>query len=222
MKLNLIMLALRAVALIGAAGFVAVNLRNYLISRRDLSISPGLYGIAGAAFIWAVYWLSTRKLLRGLKANAKASRPQIATHQTKASPGRADTVHRYPSGLRYLVAALGLFLVALPYLSVESGKSIALATYVGCFGIACIVFVIDIYMFAYSVTVKHDRILVKAFGKQEIIFTDVAYTEVVTTRNGHQIVVALKNGQEVRFGRMLTDFSTMLDALTAQTPHRAD
>jgi hypothetical protein len=95
-------------------------------------------------------------------------------------------------------------------------------TYAGCFGIAFFVFAIAFYLFTYSVTVKRDGILVNAFGKREIAFSDVADTKVVRTMNGRQIVVTLKNGQVFRFGTKLTGFFTLLDALTAQTPHQTD
>ena len=222
MKSAPLLLALRAAALIAAAGFAAENVRGYLTSRWGLSVSPRLYGVLALTFIWVVFWLSTRNLLRKLRADANVPRPPIAGHQPKASEGRDATVHRYPLQLTYLVGALGFFLIALPYLSVEPGKTVALVTYAACFGIACIVFAIDYYIFTYSVTVEHDAIVVQAFGKRSISFSDVANIEVVKTKNGQQIVVALKDGHIIRFGRMLTDFSLMLDALTSRTAHRTN
>jgi hypothetical protein len=222
MKLTPILLTLRALALMFAAGFVALELRNYLASRWGLPISSKPYAALAILFVLFVYSLSMQRVMRELRADAEVRRLQVPAHQFKAAEGRPETVHRYPWLLRYPVVAVGLFYVAIPFLRVEPGKSIALVTYAGCFGIAFFVFAIAFYLFTYSVTVKRDGILVNAFGKREIAFSDVADTKVVRTMNGRQIVVTLKNGQVFRFGTKLTGFFTLLDALTAQTPHQTD
>jgi hypothetical protein len=223
MKLRQVLLLLRAAVFIVAAAFVSAEARDYFARRWDLSISPQLYAVLASAFVWIVISLSTRRLFRELRADAEAPRPQIAAHQLKAGESRIETVHRYPLLMRYPVAAVGLYFVALPYFSVEPGKSIALVTYAGPFSLAFFMLAVALYMFAYSVTLKHDRIIVQVLGRRrEIAFSDMADTKVVRTRNGRQIVVTLKNGEIFRFGGRLTGFSTILDALTAQTPQRTD
>jgi hypothetical protein len=220
--MKLVLLGLRAAAFIALAGFVVAEARDYLMSRWDLSISPELYGVLAFITIWLVVSLSTLRLFHEIRARAEIPRPQIGGHQLKAAESHTKTVHRYPWLLRYLVAAIGVYFLALPYLHAEPGKSIALVTYALCFGLGFLQLAVAFYMFTYSVTLKHDRILVNAFGRREIAFSDVTDTKVVRTANGRQIVVTLKNGRVFRFGGMLTDFSTILDALTAQTPHRTN
>ncbi|TLY99307.1 MAG: hypothetical protein E6K36_16240 [Gammaproteobacteria bacterium] len=214
MKLSLFLRAIRAAAFIVAAGFAAVTARRYLISRWDLAISRLLYGVLGLAFVWIVTWLSTRQLLQELRRGDEIVRPEVAVHQPRLDHGRAQTVHKYPGRLTYSVAALGLFFVALPYFSREPGNAIAPATYVACFGLACIVLGIYLYTSTYSVTIGPDKILVNGFVRREIAFSDVAGTELVKTKNGQQIVVVLKDGTTIRFGRMLTDFSIMSETLS--------
>jgi hypothetical protein len=218
MNLTPILLTLRALALMFAAGFAAVELRNYLASRWGMPISSKPYAALAILFILFVYSLSMQSVMRELRADAEVRRLQIPAEQFNAGEGRTETVHRYPWLLRYPVVAVGLFYVAIPFLRVEPGKSSALVTYAGCFGIAFFVFAIAFYLFTYSVTVKHDGILVNAFGKREISFSDVADTKLVRTALGRQIVLRLKNGQVFRFGGKLTGFLTLLDALTARAP----
>ena len=222
MKLTPILLTLRALALMFAAGFVTLELRNYLASRWGLPISSKPCAALAILFVLFVYSLSMRRVMRELRADAEVRRLQIPAHQFKVGEGGTETVHRYPWLLRYPVVAVGLCYVAIPFLRVEPGKSIALVTYAGCFGIAFFVFAIAFYLFTYSVTVKRDGILVNAFGQREIAFSDVADTKVVRAMNGRRIVVTLKNGQVFRFGGKLTGFFTLLDALIAQTPHSTD
>jgi hypothetical protein len=218
MKLRRILFALLPGALAAAVGFVTLELRNYLTSRSGLSISPKLYAVLAILFIWTVASLSMQRLIRELRADAEVARPQIPAHQFEAGENRIETVHRYPWLLRYPAAALGLIYVALPYQLGERGRSIADVTYAGSFGIAFVMFAIAIYLFIYSVTVKHDRIVVNEFGHWEIRFSDVADTKLVRTARGRQIVLRLKNGQVFRFGGKLTGFLTLLDALTARAP----
>jgi hypothetical protein len=218
MKRFHILLVLRCVAFTAAAGFLAVKARDYLESEWDTPTLRLLYGVLGCLLIWIVTSLSTRRLFRELMADAEVSRWQIAASQFKDSEGRTYTVHRYPWLLKYPVAAFGLIYVALPYLNAEPGKSIALVTYVLCFGLAFFSLSVAFYMFSYSVTLTQDGILVHAFGKREIAFSDVADTKLVRTAYGRQIVVTLNNGQLFRFGGKLTGFFTLLDALIAHTP----
>ena len=222
MKFTHFVLALRAAILIAAAGFVAANARGYLLRRWGVSVAPSVYGIGAFAFIWIILWLSTRKLLRELKINgAKRKLPGIASQQ-ETCEDHAKTVHKYPSLLGYLLTSVGVVFLALPYLSAEPGKSIAPATFVGCLVTSFIIFVIDFYVVTYSVTITHDKILIRKFTtRREIAIADIANTDVVTTKNGPQVVVLLKNGKIVRFGRMLTDFASLLETLTAKISRRS-
>ena len=131
-------------------------------------------------------------------------------------------MYRYPWLLRWFLAFCGLIFVAAPYLSADPGKPIAIATYVVAFVVAFVFFATALYMFVYSVTIKHDGIVVNAFRKREIAFSDVKDSKVVWTQYGRIIVVRLKDGEVFRFGGRLTDFSTLWGALSAQTPARTD
>jgi hypothetical protein len=225
MKLAQVLLLLRTAAFTVVAGFIVITLNGFLESNWDWPNSPTfrlLDGVVGCLLIWIVCSLSAQRLFRELRADAEVSRWQIAPDQFKDSEGRTYTVHRYPWLLRYPVAAFGLIYIALPFLNAELGKSIALVTYVLCFGLSFFALSVAFYMFTYSVTLKHYGILVRAFGKREIAFSDVADTKVVGTAYRRQIVVTLKNGQVFRFGGKLTGFFTLLDALIAQTPHRTE
>jgi drug/metabolite transporter (DMT)-like permease len=221
-KLTPILLALRAAAFIAAAGFIAVKLTGYLISRGDLAIPPAIYGVLGCLFIWPVVSVSTRRLFHELRANAEGQLTQIAAHQLKDGESRTETVHRYPWLMRYFIAALGVYCVALPYLSAEPDKPIAVVTYGACFGLAFMALATAFYMFIYSVTLKPDGIVVNALGKRKIAFSDVKDSKVVFGPYGRQIVVGLKDGEVFRFGGKLTDFSTLWGVLSAETPHRTD
>lgn len=221
MKFTHFVLALRAAVLIAAAGFVAANARGYLLNRWGVSVAPSVYGLGAFAFVWIILWLSTRKLLRELKVNVISRKLPGIANQQETREDYAETVHKYPALLGYLLAAVGVVFLALPYLSAEPGKSIAPVTFVGCLVISFIIFVIDFYIVTYSVTITHDKILIRAFmTRREIAIADIANTDVVTTKNGPQVVVLLKNGKIVRFGRMLTDFTSLLETLTAKTSRR--
>ena len=219
MKRTVVLLALRAAAFMAAATFIVVNLRGYLFDRWGLSISPKLYGVMGLVFIWMVFWLSTRPLFREVMARDQFQRPRIAANRPRDSTAHVNTVHRYPLRIKFLLAIAGLFLVAVPYISVEPGKSVALVTYVSCFVVAGILFAIDFYICIYSVAVKYDGILIHGLVDRKIEFSDLVSTTIVKTKNGSQIVLSLKNGRKIRIGGMLTDFSQIVDALNAQAPH---
>jgi len=214
-KRTILLLAIRAAFFIVAAGSFAVHAREYLNNQWKISIPPLLYGVLGFIFLWLVFWLSTRRLFSDVIAYTKVSRQQATADRPRSNDTHLDTDHRYPRRLRYLLAAFGLFLVALPFISAEPGKDIAIVTYACCFTFAFIVFAIDLYVCIYAVFVRHDGLIIHAFGQRKIRFAEMAGTEIVKTKNGSQIVLSLKNGHVIRFGGMLTDFSKLSEALNA-------
>ncbi|HYK64939.1 MAG TPA: hypothetical protein VEY94_08335 [Patescibacteria group bacterium] len=224
-KLTPLLLGLRAAAFIALAAFLTIEGRDYLASRWDLPISPQIYGVLAFLFIGTVASLSMQRFLRELRADADfrlAQQAQVAARQLKGGEGSSETVHKYPWLLRWFLAFFGLIFVAAPYLSADPGKPIAIATYVVAFVIAFVFFATALYMSIYSVTIKHDGIVINAFRKREIAFPDVKDSKVVWTQYGRIIVVRLKDGEVFRFGGRLTDFSTLWGALSAQTPARTD
>jgi heme/copper-type cytochrome/quinol oxidase subunit 4 len=209
------MLAIRAVILVAAAAAFTVVARGFVLARWDFRYSTPCYVVLSMAFTWAVLWLSTRQLLRELKANAKAgsASPVASEHAQKYS----EPLHRYPLHLRVLVAFAAIVLVALPYLLIGSTGSQALVTYIACFGAACTMFVVDLYLFLYSVSIENEQIVIKGFGARAYPLTDVVTVDILRSKNGQQIAVKLRNGEILRFGAMLTGFSKLLETLKART-----
>lgn len=122
-------------------------------------------------------------------------------------------MHRYPLTLTLLVAAVGVIAALVPYLT----QSFSTATFAVCFIAACGMLAVAVHLLTYRVAVKSDRICIQtAFATKEIASSEIREVGVVKTRNGPQIVVSLKNDKVLRFGRMLTNFSAMLDALVSK------
>lgn len=218
MKFNYFLITLRAVILVVVAAFIAGKARDYLINSLGWPVTPGVYAFGVFAFISIVLWLSTKNLFSRLRANAQALQPGGTVNLQNTHKSYHQTMHKYPHRIGYLVIAIGIIFVAVPYLSVEPGKTIAPVTYVGCFGMAFIMFMIVFYIFRYSVTIKSDRIIVKTFGIREIKFSDIMKTDTIATKNGPQAIVSLKDGKVLKLGGMLTDFAGILESLAAQHP----
>lgn len=220
-KRIILLLLLRALFFMIAAGFIAVRLREFLYDQWHVAIPPTLYGVMGLLFIWLVFWLSTRRLFSEVKANAKPSKKRDANDSLLDHGPIVGTVHRYPARLRYMLTFLGLSLLAVPFIGKEPGRPIAFVTFAICIMFACIVFAIDFYIYLYAVVTTGDGVVIKFLGKRTIPFSDMTGVEIVRTKNAPQIVLSLKSGQVVRFGGMLSDFSRLSGALSARLPRQS-
>jgi hypothetical protein len=218
MKLSRLLLALRAAACIAAVGFAAIYAKDYVLRQTYLGVSPHVYGIVALALIWSVVWLSTRKLFQPLAIASKAQGFNSTAAAFDRTASEQATTHKYPARLGFLSIVMGVVFLVLPYLSADPGKSISMATYVGCFSVSCTAFAIAAYIFTYSVTIERGNILLRTFGTRKISLADVSKAEIVVTRNGPQAVVSLKNGKIVRFGGMLTNFERLSESLISQRP----
>jgi hypothetical protein len=119
-----------------------------------------------------------------------------------------------------MIADLVLF--SLPYLSAWPDKPIAPVTYIICFGAACGVTVLLIYILIYRVTIESDRIVIRAFETSNVRFDDIARTDDAVTPIsvppvGSRFLVLLTDGTEVKLTGMLTGFDDLVDALRANT-----
>lgn len=215
MSSRIILLTLRTVALIVAVGVVLIIGRDYILSELGTSFVRWIYGVFGLLVLWITLWLSTRSLLLELRSNRRhVSRSLPEEARSERSVGSS---HKYPLRLAVITSAFGLCLVSLPFLSATPNSSVAPVMYICSFGAATVLFVIALWLLLYSVTIKRDGIVVSAFTSKEIAFEQIAETSVVTTRNGPQIVVSLKNGHVLRFGRQLTGFIAMRDVLMSKS-----
>ena len=215
MSFRAILLTMRAIALIVSVGFVLVIGRQYLVNKWALSVPIWIYGVLGLAVLWVVFSLSMRSLLAELRANHPAAAQPLPQRIRSAS--HAESVHRYPLRLTGTVAVFGLCLVALPFLSASPDSRIAPVTYACSFVGATALFIIAVRLFLYSVTVKQGRIIIRAFTLRQVELAEVAETTMVSTRNGPQIVVSLKNGKVLRFGRLLTGFDDLRASLMGRS-----
>jgi len=213
---------LRATALIAVAGFIAINARTYLLAWWGISIPPNLYGIGTLVFILLVASRSLKTVIDMLRVDADARQaPTPEIHRQITGKDNAGQVHKFPLRFGYLLLIFDVILFGLPYLSVAPDRTIAPVTYIVCFGAACIVAIMVIYIFRYRVTIKSDRIVIRALNAYEVPFVDIASIHVVTTKNippvGPRGVVLLTNGKIIRFNGMLTGFNDLVDALTVKT-----
>jgi hypothetical protein len=213
MERRILLLTLRAAVAIGATAFVIGFARSYLADSWHFSIPSPIYALAGYSLLLVVLWLSTRTLITQLAAKTNLKHGGRRSDQPTVNDS-LETIHRYPLTLTLSVATLGVVAALLPYLAQTSRTS----TYAICFGAACCLLVIAIHLLTYRVAVRSDRISIRtASATREIALSEIREVKVVKTRNGSQIVIALKNNKVVRFGRMLTGFSAMLDALGARS-----
>lgn len=205
-----------------AVTFGLVKLQDYLTRHGEMLIPVSVYTILGMVLIWVTLSLSMRRLLRELRARAKNNLLQSINQLERTSGDSVETSHGYSAMLKVLVAMLGLFFVALPYISAAPGKNASIGTYVICFSMACLIFAILAYLLNYLVTVKHDGLIVRAFGTRSITFSDMMYTTLIRTKTERQLIVALHNGKVLRFGSTLTGFQTLFDVVTKYAPLKMD
>lgn len=222
MRLTIFWLTARTAILVAALGFGLVKLRVYLTRHGEMLIPVSVYTILGIVLIWVVLSLSMRGVLRELRTQAKNKPLRPINQMVETSDDSGETVHAYPASLKVLVALLGLVFVALPYLSAALGENVSIAAYAIFFGMACVVFAILAYLLNYLVTVKHDGLIVRAFGSRGIAFSDMMYTKLIKTTSGQQLAVTLRDGKALRFGSSLTGFQTLLDAVTKYAPLKVD
>lgn len=209
MKLNQIILTLRAIAILSMAGFVALHARGYLLSWWGISVAPIIYFSGVYVFISLVLWLATKRLFSELKVEAKAKNTQVIDSLSiTRHEDPLDTTYRYPRRLGYLTFLLAIVFVALPLLSV-GGKSAVPVTYLICGSMAIYLFWTVIYLFKYSVTIKSDRVVVKTFVTREFLFANITKFDILTTKNGLQANLILADGKIIRFGGMLKNFDHM-------------
>lgn len=205
-----------------ALTFGLVKLRVYLIQHGEMLIPVSVYTILGVILIWVVVSLSMRGLLRELRAHAKTNLLRPINQMFKTADDSVETVHGYPVSLKVLVALSVLVLVALPYASAALGENVSIGAYAIFFSVACLVFVILVYISNYLVTVKDDGLAVRAYGSRVILFSDMMCSKLIKTKLGQQLTVTLRNGKVLRFGSTLIEFRTLLDTVTKHAPLKMD
>jgi hypothetical protein len=204
------------------AGFIAINARGYLLTWWGLSIPPTIYGMGTLVFIWILAFRPVKNLIDMLRVDATARQAQIpAIDRQITGKDYVGQVHKFPLRLGYLMLIFDVILFCLPYLSGVPDRPIAPATYALCFCAACMLAIMVIYIFRYRVTLKSDRIVIRALSTCEVPFADIANIRVVTTKNvppvGPRGVVSMTDGRTIRFNGMLTGFNDLIDALTVKT-----
>lgn len=210
MKHRILLLTVRAAISIGVTAFILVYGKSYFAANGLFSISPTIYALGAYSLLMLVLWASTRTLVRELVANT--NNREWKFDKSALDEHKLTSIHKYPFRLTLLVAVVGLIAVILPYLNHDSRT--AISTYVVCFGAACVMFVIAVYLFSYRVVVKPNSIRIHTiFKTRDIALTEIREIRVLRTRNGPQIVLLLKNNETDRFGCMLTGFSTLLHEL---------
>jgi hypothetical protein len=219
---NIYRRALVAAILIAATGLVVGVASRYLMVRWKSPAASFFYGLGTTLIMWMALSFASRKLFNDLVADAQRGHPLSPAENYTANRRPRDAVHRYPRSLVYLIALLGFLLVALPFLSAEPRRPIAIGTYCACFCAACMVFAIAVHLYVYSVAVMHDRVIIKGFVKRAFLLSDIAKSKIEMTKNGAQIVVVLKNGKTLRFGRMLTGFASLSATLIPQSSRAPD
>lgn len=217
MERRIPLLTLRAAVAIGTTAFVIVYGRSYLANSWHVSFAPPIYALASYSLLLVVLWLSTRTLIIQLRAKTNLKYGGQKNYQPTVG-GSLETIHKYPLTLTFSVATLGVIAALLPFLAHNAGTSIAIPTYAICLGAAFCMLMIAIHLLTYRVALRSNCISVRTvFGTREVSLDEIRDVKVVKTRNGLQIVIVFGNNKVLRFGRMLTGFSTMLDALVARS-----
>ena len=217
MSSRIVLLTLRAVAIIVGVGFVLESGKSYFLSECGTKSLPvTIYVIFGLLVLWYTYQLSMRSVVVELRARANSRHVPQSLREGARVESYVESVHRYPLHLIALVVAFALVWMALPFLSATYSRVVP-ATYIFTFGLGTVLLVIAVRLILYSVTIKQESIVVSAFTSQEIAFEQIAQVAVVTTRNGPQIVVSLKNGKVLRFGCQLTGFREIRDILMTKS-----
>lgn len=79
------------------------------------------------------------------------------------------------------------------------GSVVCVQRYTSCIGIAFCMLVVAVHLMTYRALVGSASISIQtAVRTQEIALSEIRKVEVVTTRNGRQIVVSLSNNRAVR------------------------
>jgi hypothetical protein len=212
----------RAVLWIILAALIALVVRNYLLPLWTISIPPRIYGMFTLVLIWLLAWRPFRRVLEMQREDALARQARPPVNQpSNPDKNYVGQVHRYPIRVILLTMIADLVLFGLPYLSAWPDKPIAPVTYIICFGAACGVTVLLIYILIYRVTIESDRIVIRAFETSDIRFNDMVLTDAVTPISvppvGPRCLVLLTDGTEVKLTGMLTGFDDLVDALRANT-----
>jgi hypothetical protein len=209
-KYLLVLLTLRAAAFVAGAGFVASNATEYFLSHWGLSIASSIYALGAFAFIWGVLWLSTRNLLRVLKADAVSRQRPIAAGPRNPEEGLVNRTYSYPSWVGCLVGVLGLVCFSFPFVVDEQSKGNWLF-----FGLSFLCLLGAAHYFIYSVTITIDTIIVKAFTTRKILIADIVKFEIISGKGAPEGVIKLRSGKRISFGGRLKDFTDLSGRLKA-------
>jgi hypothetical protein len=214
-KSKLTWAAMRAIFIAAAACFVAVKGREWLFDWGNVRIDPTVYFGAAYGFISIVVWLTTRDLLRILRANAKSRQLLNSASATVDHTDRVRSacVFRYPSRLSYLVAIMAVFWLFGPYWT--SDKPIAWWGY--CLALVAGIPTLSyaIYCFRYKVRINQSTMRIRGFIEEhEYALSDIEKMDVQSIKSGRVAVVTLSNGQVVRFSGMLKDFPRLVNRLS--------
>ena len=216
MKPKILLLTLRSAALFIVIGAIVMLARDYVL--REWRVSQSVYLAIGFLLIWIALAASMRPLLVELRGNRKIQPMPVAPDQETNLVETMETVHRYPRHLAALVIAFGLLCVAAPYVGREPGKAYPIALYFGFGVVACIALVCAACLLRYSVKITRDRLYVTLIRTQTFRMAEILKTEIVHTKNGPQLIIFFRSGKLLRFGRILTGFSTMTARLRGRGP----
>jgi hypothetical protein len=210
----------RVVLWIVLAVLIALVVRDYLLPLWTVSIPPRIFGMFTLVLIWFLAWRPFRRIIDMQREYALARQARTPlSHPSSPAKTYEGQVHRYPFRVILLTLIGDLVLLSLPYLSAWPDKAIAPATYFICFGAACGVTVLLVYILIYRVTIESDRVVIRAFETCDIRFDDIVRTDAVTPISVPPVVprclLLLTDGTEVKLNGMLTGFSDLVDALKA-------
>jgi len=209
--------AVRSVIIIGIAGIVAIRGREWILYW-NIQIRPTTYFWIAYTYMGLVVWLTTRKLLRNLRTEAKAQLASrtFASDLVSTTPVKPlGSVFRYPYYLGFLVAIVAtyFFCVPLVYRTAPQGYLIT-------FSIAIITLLADIYLIRYRVYISDKTFTLRGFSDKKYAFSDINKLEVSPSKNGPVAVVFLVNGEVLRFSGMLKNFASLVSILRSNVEER--
>lgn len=219
MKFNVIVLTLRAVALLLLVGFLAIHSKSYLENRYGVVISPGTYFTATFIGICATLWLSTRKLMSKLRLMTIIERKEKDGGDYFNKSIKAEAAYKYPRRVGYLFLALTALGCTLPFIY-QNTKESALLTFFTVGLIFLIGAMTALYFLIYGIYVSEDKITVLSFIRSEYMLSDVSSISVVKGRDGLWALVSMKTGKVIKFRALLNNFDGLVATLRGHVQDR--
>lgn len=134
--------------------------------------------------------------------------------------GSSTRVFEYPLTLIFIVIFLLAAILLMPLKPVAIGVvwGINLAQITARLLFATPLFIYLLYLFAFSLTIKADRLVIGGFKKREILFRDIVAMKMVSYKGAKEGTFTLSNGQTFGVDSWIKNYKEAIEMIRRAMP----